>query len=210
MKLIVFGSTGSIGEQVVKQALENEYEVTAFCRGKSKLQHISHPKLNVVVGDVYKPETISMAIKGHDSVCIALGLGKNRTSNVRAIGTKNVIAEMKEAGIKRLICLSTLGAGDSKNNLNFFWKRIMFGWYLKDVLHDHEQQEKHVIESGLSWTIVRPGAYTNGEKTGHYRHGFSFDDKTTKLKISRKDVADFIVKELTNDQYLLQTPGVSY
>ncbi len=210
MKLIVFGSTGSIGEHVVKQSLEKGFEVTAFCRDKSKLQHINHPKLNIVVGDVYKPESIEKVIKGHDSVCIALGLGKNRKGNVRDVGTKNIIAALQKVGIKRLICLSTLGAGDSKNNLNFFWKRIMFGWYLKNVLHDHEQQEKHVRESSLSWTIVRPGAYVKGERTEQYRHGFSPDDRTTKLNISRQDVADFIVNELTNNQYVHQTPGISY
>ena len=86
----------------------------------------------------------------------------------------------------------------------------MFGWYLKDVLYDHEQQEKHVTKSNLLWTIVRPGAYVKGERTGQYRHGFSSDDRTINLKISRQDVADFIANELTNNQYVHQTPGVSY
>jgi uncharacterized protein YbjT (DUF2867 family) len=86
----------------------------------------------------------------------------------------------------------------------------MFGWYLKDVFLDHELQEKYVRESGLSWTVVRPAAFVNGENKTQYRHGFAPNDKTIKLKISRNDVADFIIKELTNNQYVLQTPGLSY
>ena len=91
---------------------------------------------------------------------------------------------MKSNGVKRLICQSTLGAGKSQGNLNFFWKHIMFGWYLKGVLEDHELQEKYVMESGLDWTIARPGAFSDGPQTGNYRHGFAADDKSVKLKIS--------------------------
>jgi putative NADH-flavin reductase len=103
-----------------------------------------------------------------------------------------------------------LGVGDSNDNLNFFWKRIMFGWFLKQVFLDHELQEKYVRSSNLEWTIVRPSAFTNGEKTENYLHGFSPKDKSTKLKISRADVADFILKQVTDKKYLHQTPGLSY
>ena len=210
MKLIVFGSTGLLGKQVVQQANEEGFGVTAFCRDTSKLQHIGGQKLNIFTGDVFDPKSVEEAIKGHDTVCIALGSGQKRKGVVRSVGTKNVIAGMKKNGVDRLVCVSTLGAGDSKESLNFFWKRIMFDWYLKDVYLDHELQEKYVRESGLSWTVVRPGAFINGEKTGQYRHGFSPDDKNIKLKISRRDVADFIIKELTSNQYVHQTPGISY
>lgn len=210
MKLIVFGSTGSVGKHVVQQAMEEGYEVTAFCRDKSKLGNLSSRKLNVVTGDVFNPKSVEEAIKGHDAVCVVLGSGKGRTGVVRSEGTKNVLAGMKKNGVDRLVCQTTLGAGDSRGNLNFFWKRIMFGWFLKKVYLDHELQEKHVRGSGLSWTVVRPAAFTDGEKTGRYRHGFPPDDRTTKLKVSRKDIADFILKELSGNQYVHQTPGLSY
>ena len=85
----------------------------------------------------------------------------------------------------------------------------MFGWFLKQVFLDHELQEKYVIESGLDWTIARPGAFTDGGRTGSYLHGFGPNEKT-KLKISRKDVADFIVKEISANQYLHQNTSLSY
>ena len=117
---------------------------------------------------------------------------------------------MKSNGIKRLICQTTLGAGDSHENLNFFWKYIMFGWFLKQVFLDHELQEKYVKNSGLDWTIVRPAAFTDGDKTEIYKHGFGANEKAVKLKISRADVADFILKQVSNKSYLYQTPGLSY
>ena len=75
--------------------------------------------------------------------------------------------------------------------------------YFKDAFSSSEQ-------SRLDWTIVRPGAFTDGERTGQYRHGFPGTDNTTKLKISRADVADFMLKQLVDDTYLHKTPGLSY
>lgn len=210
MKLIVFGSTGLLGQQVVQQAKDKGFEVTAFCRDASTLQHMNGSGLNIITGDVFNPESVDAAIKGHDAVCVILGSGKSRKSVVRSEGTKHVIAGMKKNGVERLICVSTLGAGDSKGSLNFFWRRIMFGWLLKDVFLDHELQETYVQASNLSWTVVRPAAFIDGDKTGHYQHGFSSDNKTIKRKISRKDVADFLVKELIGSQYVRQSPGLSY
>lgn len=210
MKVIVFGSTGTIGKHLIEQSLDKGYEVSAFCRDTAKLKNNEHPDLKTVEGDVFNPNDVQKAIKGQDAVCIALGSGKRRKSVVRSQGTKIIIAAMKINGVKRLICQTTLGAGESKGNLNFFWKNIMFGWYLKSIFLDHELQEEYVMKSGLDWTIVRPGAFTDGEKTINYRHGFNSNDKTVKLKISRADVADFILKQLLTDNYIHQTPGLSY
>ena len=94
-------------------------------------------------------------------------------------------------------------------HLHFFWKYFMFGWFLKDVLKDHELQEKYVRNSGLDWTIARPCGFIDGEKTGQYEHGFNYDLKKMKLKIRRSDVADFLLKQLNSSEYLFKTPGVS-
>ncbi|CAN5714314.1 hypothetical protein BH24ACT20_BH24ACT20_17460 [soil metagenome] len=117
---------------------------------------------------------------------------------------------MEKAGVRRLICQTTLGVGDSQDNLNFFWKYVMFGGLLRQAYADHALQENYVRESRLDWTIVRPAAFTDGERTGEYRHGFSATDKSLKLKISRADVADFVLKQLTSDRYLYSSPGLSY
>jgi hypothetical protein len=142
-------------------------------------------------------------------VCV-LGSGKKLTGTVRSKGTRHIIRAMEETGVRRLICQSTLGAGDSWGSLNFYWKYIMFGLVLRNVFADHEKQENYVRHSQLDWTIVRPGAFLDGERTGKYRHGFPGTDKTSKLQISRADVADFILKQLADDLYLHQTPSLSY
>lgn len=86
----------------------------------------------------------------------------------------------------------------------------MFGFLLRQAYADHVKQENYIKQSHLDWTIVRPGAFIDGNRTNNYRHGFPGTDKTTKLKISRTDVADFMLKQLTDDLYLHKTPGLSY
>jgi putative NADH-flavin reductase len=145
-----------------------------------------------------------------DVVLCSLGSGQKRTGTVRSQGTLNIIQAMENSGVKRLICQTTLGVGESQGNLNFFWKYIMFGFLLRHPFADHVQQEEYVKQSYLDWIIVRPGAFVDGTLTGKYRHGFPGTDRTTQLAISRADVADFMLKQLVDSSYLHQTPGVSY
>ncbi|WP_346290107.1 SDR family oxidoreductase [Sphaerothrix gracilis] len=209
MKLLVFGATGSVGRQVVEQALEQGHIVTAFGRHPAKL-NLQHANLKFWQGDVLDLAVVEQAVQGQDAVVCTLGSGQKLTGTVRSQGTQNIIQAMQRAGIRRLICQTTLGAGDSWNSLNFYWKYIMFGLILRHVFSDHERQEQQVRQSGLDWTIVRPGAFIAGDRTGQYRHGFSGSDKTSKLKISRPDVADFILRQIGDRSYLHQTPSLSY
>lgn len=207
MKVIIFGSTGSIGRELVKQTLERGYEVTAFARTPAKL-NIQHANLRIVQGDVMDPESVAQAVRGQDAVLCTLGAGMKGT--IRSQGTRNIVLAMQKANIRRFICQSTLGVGDSWGNLTAYWKYIMFGLLLRKAFADHVTQEEYVKQSGLDWTIVRPAAFTDGDRTGEYRHGFTGGDKSTTLKISRADVAGFMLKQLVDDTYLHAMPGLSY
>lgn len=210
MKVIIFGASGTVGKHLVQQALDQGHQVDAFCRNIDKLNAFEHTNLNKIKGDVFHLKEVQQAVRGKDAVLIVLGSGKSRKSTVRSVGTKNIIQAMQEQAVQRLICQSTLGAGDSQGNLNFFWKYIMFGWLLKPVFLDHELQESYVTKSNLDWTIVRPGAFTDGPKTSNYQHGFSPSERSLQLKISRADISEFILQQLDSTNYLRQTPGLSY
>ena len=207
MKLIIFGATGTIGRHLVDQALSQSHQVTAFARKPMALK-LDHQDLTRHAGDVLDRGAVADAVQGHDAVLIALGSGRKGT--VRSVGTKHVVEAMERHGVRRLVCQTTLGAGDSRTNLNFFWKRIMFGLFLREVYADHEAQEAFIKQSNLDWIIVRPGAFTDGPATGAYKHGFPPTEKNLKLKISRADVANFMLQQLTDDTYLRRSPGLSY
>ena len=207
MKVAVFGSTGSVGWHVVEQGLGRGHEVTAFVRDPSGLD-VAHERLTVFRGDVLDAAAVEGAVGGQEAVMCSLGAG--RRGRVRSEGTRNIVRAMEGAGVRRLVCQTTLGAGDSSGNLDFFWKHVMFGLLLREAFADHEQQEAHVRGSDLDWTIVRPAAFTDGGRTGEYRHGFPPSKKGLKLEISRADVAGFMLDQLADDAYLRRAPGLSY
>jgi len=208
MKLLIFGSTGSVGRLIVEQALEKGHSVTAFTRNPSKLD-IKHNNLKVIQGDVLDLASVEKAMQGQDAVLAALGSSLFGDNNVRSEGNRQIIVAMEKNGVRRLITLSTLGAGDSRVALPVKYK-ILFGTILRKAFVAHEEQENFIKQSNLEWTIVRPGAYTNGNHTGKYRHGFPVTDRSITAKISRADVADFVLKQLTDNTYIRKTPGLSY
>ena len=134
MKLIIFGATGSIGHQVVNQALAQGHLVTAFVRNVEKVG-IHHENLQIKQGNVMDPKSVESAIQGHEAVLVSIGAGRKGT--VRSEGTRNIISAMEKVGVHRLICQSTLGVGDSRGNLNALWKYIMFGLLLRPAYADH-------------------------------------------------------------------------
>lgn len=208
MHIIVFGASGSIGKEVVKEAIENGHMVTAFIRNPDAFPFKENKNLKIYQGDVLNPEQVENAIKNNQAVICTLGDGK--TGKIRAAGTKVIIDAMKNTGVKRLICLSTIGAGDSYQSLNFLWKYIMFGLLLKKVLPDHNLQEQFIRQSSLDYTIVRPGALTNGAKTNTYKAGLSENLKNLSLKISRADVAAFLLRQLQETDFVGRAVSISY
>lgn len=208
MKVIVFGATGSIGHLVVEELLRVTHEVTAFARDPLKLD-IADDKLTRVAGNALKADDVFAAVAGHDAVVVTLGAGASRKSVVRSKGTMNIINAMQAHDVRRLICQSTLGAHESWSNLNFFWKRIMFGAILKPVFKDHELQESLVRASGLDWTIVRPGAFTNGPATGSFKENFPPTERKLSLKIARTDIAAFLSRQVCDSAYRGRAVAIS-
>jgi putative NADH-flavin reductase len=209
MKLLVFGSTGGTGRELLIQALNQDHSVTAYARDPAKIEDIQHSRLTVVRGDVLDAATVKSAVAGHEGILVAIGAGPKRTT-LREEGTRNIVEAMQSTGVKRLICLSSLGVGDSRTNLPFFTSYVVVGIFLRHAFADHERQEAVVGRSSLGWTIVRPPHLKDGPRTRAYRHGFSTTDKRIKGWISRADVADFMLKQLVDDTYLHRAPGVSY
>ncbi len=206
MNLVIFGATGTIGKILTEQALAENHQVTAFARHPERLD-ICHPNLTRHTGNVLDARQVMEAMTGQDAVIIALGAGAK--GNVRSTGTEHVIQAMQQNGVERLICLSTLGVGDSAQFLNFFWKYIMFGWLLKAAFRDHEQQETIVRNSGLNWTIVRPAAYTDQPHSQHFYQGSLADAAKLRLKIPRVDVASFLLAQISDKSYVHQSPALS-
>lgn len=207
MKVIVFGATGSVGRLAVQDLLQAGHEVTGFARRPDALEDA--PGLTRFAGDALNPADVLAAVGGLDAVVVALGAGMSRKSVIRSKGTLNIIRAMQAQGVRRLICQSTLGAQDSWNNLNFWWKRVMFGALLAPVFRDHELQEQMVQASGLDWTIVRPGAFTDAVTRRPVIEDVPVTARGLDLKIARADLARFLTRQVTDRSYLGRAVGLS-
>jgi len=206
MNLLIFGATGTVGRPLVSEALAQGHQVTAFVRDPDKFAK-THERLRVVRGDALLASDVNRAVQGHDAVLCCIGAGAK--GHVRSAATRNIVRAMEACGVQRFICQSTLGVGESWNNLNFFWKRCMFGLLLRRAYADHVKQEETVAASRLEWTIVRPAAFTDEPKSGGYRHGFASNDQKLTFKISRADVVEFLLRQLTDRTYLRRPVGIS-
>jgi len=198
MKIVVFGASRGVGFQVVQQALEQGHTVTAFARSSS---FSDHPNLKVVQGDVFDLEAVSKAVQGQEAVVVALGAGNKAADQTRSQGTAHIVRAMQQHGVRRVVAVSSFGVGDSRKGLiaNLAWL------FLRAALEEHERQERALMESGLDWTIVRPTGLTNGAKTGVYKIG-----RSGRGRISRADVADFILKALRDPNYIRKALVISY
>lgn len=209
MKLLIIGASRGIGLDVVQTALEAGHEVTALVRNPGAFP-VNHEKLRVVKGDILDKAGVEAAVRGQDAVCLTIGIKATRKPvSVFSEGAKTVVEAMRNSSCKRLITVTGIGAGDSKGHGGFLYDKIFKPLFVKTIYEDKDRQEAIVRESGLDWVIVRPGFLTNGPRTGKYR--VLTDLKGVKAgKISRADVADFIVREGAEMKYKGQTPLLTY
>lgn len=209
MKTIVFGATGKIGSHVTAQLLEAGHEVTAFTRSPDKIDQ-PHKNLRLIRGDVLDAKAVKEAVSGQGAVFCTLGMPLTNKDGLRAKGIAHIVQAMEDTGVKRLINLSVYGAGDSHDSLTFLYKFLIMPLLLRHVVKDHNAQEDIIINSKLDWTIVRPVNFTEGKRLGKYFHNAPALGSNATYKISQADVADFMIKQLTSDNYLRKSPAISY
>jgi putative NADH-flavin reductase len=143
---------------------------------------------------------VSDAVRGQDAVLVALGTSDLKSRTLRAEGPANVIRGMQAHGVGRIVVVSAGGTGDSYGQLPLMMKTIV-RTLLRNAYADHGAQEQHVRDNGLDWVIVRPAQLNNGPRTGRYFTGLS-NEKLEGGAVSRADVAEFLLQQVTDDTYL--------
>lgn len=204
MKIIVFGATGGVGQYVVKQGLEDGFEVTAFVRNPEKLQ-VSHQNLHVVQGDARNQEEVTAAIAGHDAVvsCVGSSQGMKKSSEIQEM-VKCMVNGMVEHQVKRIVY--TASAGIDKEIPGVSGKLVMT--MLKNPLADHRAAVDYILAHDLDYTIVRPMGLTNDPFTGKYRISETSVPENAR-SIPRADVAHFIVKAINDPRYTNTSIGIA-
>ena len=207
--MLILGATGSVGTHLVSQALARDHEVTVLARNPSKLT-LSHERLRVLQGDVLDPAAVDAAVRGQDAVILSLGRKHHRKpTTLFSDATRIVIDAMHRHGVRRLVAITGIGAGDSRGHGGFLYDRIIFPLVLKHTYADKDRQEELIRHSDLDWVIVRPASFTNGPLRDRLRVATDLRGVTIG-KISRADVAAFVLDQLTNDSYVRKQPLIGY
>ena len=208
MKILILGATGSVGRHLVPQALERGNEVTALVRDTRKVS-LRNPRLRLVEGDALDSAAVERAVEDQEAVIYSLGVENTKPTTLFSDSTRLLIAAMEKHGVRRLIAITGIGAGDSRGHGGFLYDHLIFPLFTKHRYADKDRQEALIRNSSLDWIIVRPAAYSNGGRRGDFRVVTDLEGVIMR-SISRADVAAFVLAQLTSDTYLKKTPLIGY
>ena len=204
MRVLVFGASGKTGREVVRQALARGFQITAFVRDSARLP-LAHANLRLVTGEITDPKGVARAVEGHTGVISTLGVGTPLRHDPAVIDGVRMIARASEhASVERLVYMSFIGVGDSRDAAGFLLKPLATT-VLRQEVADHETKEAAVADSFVDWTIVRVPKLTNGRLTAAYRVGERIRARSPLPMISRADVADFLLRQLTDAAFIRKT-----
>jgi putative NADH-flavin reductase len=209
--VLIVGASRGIGFETVKLALKAGHSVRALARSATAIRS-RDPKLEKLDGDALDQHTMERALVGVDAVIQTLGVSPTPElifsgTRLFSVGTRILVNAMEATAIKRLICVTGLGAGDSRGYGGPLYN-IASWLFLGRIYADKDAQEWIIRRSRLDWTIVRPTVLTTGPRTGAYRVLVDARDWRCGF-ISRADVADFLVKQIEDASLLRKTPVLS-
>ena len=207
--ILVVGASRGVGLETVRAALAAGHSVRGLARSAAAIP-IADPKLEKIAGDALDPPVVERALQGVDGVIQALGISFDSATLIGGTtlfsrATRVLVDAMRFKGVRRLVAVTGLGAGDSRGRGGLLYDAIAFPLVLKRVYDDKDVQEQIIKSSGLDWTIVRPGLLLNGPPTakarallepGSWRAG----------SVRRADVAAFLVEELETGAFVGRTP----
>ena len=206
MRVLIIGASKGIGLETTRQALDTGHHVRALARSATAIT-ISNPSLEKIRGDALKTEEVEMALGGVDVVIQTLGVGLGdlfRPVHLFSDATRVLIEAMRSQGVKRLVCVTGFGSGDSRASISCL-QRLPFQIVFGRAYENKSLQEQLIKESELDWTIARPGVLTSGRRTNNYKI-LSEASHFRNGIISRANVADFLVRQIVDQTYIHKAP----
>lgn len=208
MKLAIFGATGRTGQHILRQALAEGYQVIALARDPSKLT-VQSERLMVVQGTLHDSACIEQVVAGADAVISALGPASNQPTFEISRGMQAIISAMQQHGVKRFIISAGAGVEDPQDSPRLFNKlmSVLLKATAKNVYEDMLKAVALVRSSGLDWTVVRVPMLTDDPKTGQVKVGMV--GKGMGPRITRADMADFMLRQVGSREYVGKAPAIS-
>ena len=200
MKVLILGAAGSVGQHIVRGGIERGHDLTALVRSPEKLK-AWESRVRIVKGDALDKDALEQAVRGQDASIYALGTKTIGRTTLFSESTRILIDAMERSKVKRLVCITGVGAGETKGHGGFLYDRILFPLITKRVYEDKDVQEGLIQKSSLDWVLVRPAMFREGTVSGKL---VAVTDVrgVTLTRVSRAEVAAFLLDQLTDDRYL--------
>src|SRR5450759_332909 len=202
MKILLIGATGSTGQEILPRLLAAGHSVTALVRRPEAIT-TKHEHLVVMPGGVRDPDLVASAVQGQDAVICAFGpraLGKD---DIQEVLMRNLVAAMTKRGVKRLVNLSAWGAQDTQKSISLM-QVILQKVILRNIFADKRRGEKLLFASALDYVNVCPGRLLNEPARGGVKA--SADGAGIKHRMTRADLAQWMVEQLTSDTWVRKSP----
>lgn len=208
MKVIVFGATGLVGKELVKQALYNNYEVKAFGRNVFIDNLPEDKKVELVHGALFDEGEVYHALRDCDAVLSAIGGAADNTDKTRSLGIKNILKQMNKAGIKRIVALGGMGVLDNSEGIPMMEQEDFPPQYAA-VSIEHKKALDFLMNSNTQWTFVCAPDIQPGEPTGIFKTMVNQLPESDHLTVTSGDVALFMLKEMVQKEFVSQRVGIS-
>jgi len=209
VNVIVFGATGDTGRWIIRRAVQEGHDVTAFVRDPGRMR-VVQDRVKVARGDVLDATAVDGAVAGQDAVLSALGSTARNPAPVLSTGVRHILDAMERHRVRRIVALSAAGAlGESAGFLFGNMGLRIFRMWLPGVYREHRAMLEGFQRSDVDWTAVRAVLLTNGPPKGRYRVAVDGIPRWG-FRISRPDVADFMVRQLASDEYVRKMPAIGY
>lgn len=207
MQIIVFGATGQVGTQLVKQALWRGHSVKAYGRNVYEMD-IENDKLEKIKAGLFDAADILHAIKGCDAVLSAIGGAFDGSDKARSLGMKTIVTQMQKAAVKRIVALGGLGI------LNFDEHSLIIDQkdYPEEYLpvgNEHRKAYESLKDSLLDWTFVCSPDIINDAPTGNYITAKDYPPQPNINRINAGDLAQFMLNELERNEFVKSRVGIS-
>lgn len=208
MKIIIFGATGMVGKQLVKQALYNGHQVKAYGRNVFTTFMPKDDLLELVQGALFDEDQVYEAIIGCDAVVSSLGGDASGADVTRSLGMKNIVTQMQKANVSRIIAVGGMGSLNADND-TLVMNKPGFPAKFLPVSKEHYKAYEYLKASSLNWTIVCPPDIINAEPTGEYITSADYPPTTGSNHINAGDLALFMLYELKKNEFIHHRVGIS-
>ena len=207
MKLAIFGGTGKTGQHLINHALKDGHEVVALARTPSKVT-VKSDRLRVVQGDILDGTSVEAAVQGADAVLSVLGPSNNKPDFTISKGMDNILSAMGKHGVRRLIISAGAGVRDPQDQPKLIDKIAGFALKVisRNVVADMQAVVDKVRASDRDWTIVRVPMLTDEPSRETLKVGYVGDISP---RISREDMAVFMLRQVQDDTHLRKAPAIS-